>query len=181
MGRIARLVIVASIAWAIYYFPTALQPKSPDSRSMLFFDGVCNLCDGFVNFVADHDARRRVQFGALHRHRDLLVHHGAGRYAEGGEEALSTLVLVQDGDVYVRSAAALRVLAMVDGPWSGLAALYALPAPVRDLGYKLVARYRYAVFGRSETCRVPSGDFKSRFIEYDGPADDGAPPFAAAA
>ena len=181
MGLGARLVIVASIAWSIYYFPTALEPKSPQSESWLFFDGVCNLCDGFVNFVADHDARRRVKFGALQRHRDLLVHHGAGRYAEGGEEELSTLVLIQDGEVYVRSSAALRVLALLDGPASALASLYVLPAPVRDLGYKLVARYRYDVFGRAETCRVPTGDFKSRFLEYEGDAGGDASPFAAAA
>eukprot|EP00658_Telonema_sp_P-2_P044082 TRINITY_DN3194_c0_g2_i2.p3 TRINITY_DN3194_c0_g2~~TRINITY_DN3194_c0_g2_i2.p3 ORF type:complete len:108 (-),score=23.45 TRINITY_DN3194_c0_g2_i2:169-492(-) len=92
--------------------------------------------------------------------------HGAGRYAEGGEEELSTLVLVQNGRVFVRSEAALRVMALLDRPWNAMAVAAILPTPLRDLGYKLVAEYRYAVFGKAEDCRAPSESFRSRFIEY---------------
>ena len=92
--RWAAAAVAASAAlYAAVTVPAALRPE-PGVDTVLFFDGVCNLCDGFVNFVADHDSSRRVRFGAIQRHADALHRAGAGRYAEGGAEALSTLVVV---------------------------------------------------------------------------------------
>lgn len=145
--------------------PRLHQPP-PDVESWLFFDGVCNLCDGFVNFVADHDAGRRVKFGAQQKHYDLLARIGA-------PTDLSTLVLVQGERFYLYSEAALRTMAVLDAPYGALAALMLVPRPLRDWGYKLVATHRYAVFGKAESCRVPSGDFRRRFIDYR--AEDEAP------
>ena len=140
----------------------------------MFFDGVCNLCDGFVQFVADHDPAGRVRFGAIQRHKDRLVYYGAGAYAEGGEHALTTVVLVQNGTVYTRSEAALRAVALLTPPWKYAAGVaYLIPGPLRDVGYKLVAKYRYRVFGESPTCRAPDPRFEQRFIDYDASRSDG--------
>ena len=174
MGWRLASAIILLIACAGYYIPTTLQPP-PSSTNLLFFDGVCNLCDGFVNFVADTDSENRVQFGALQRHKELLVNRGAGRYAEGGEEELSTLVFIQGSTVYVRSEAALRVMALLDQPWSAVSIFILLPRPLRDLGYKLVAEYRYVVFGKSETCRMPTERFSARFIENHAAAKSNSP------
>ena len=103
----------------------------------------------------------------IQRHGDLMRHHGAGRYAEGGAEALTTLVLVSGGAVHVRSDAALRVAALLDAPARYLAAFHVLPAPLRDAGYRVVAKFRYAIFGEAETCREPTPRFKSRFLDYE--------------
>ena len=168
-----RFLIWALVAAATVVVPNYLAPK-PNEESWLFFDGVCNLCDGFVNFVADHDPERKIKFGAIQRHQELMTKHGAGQYAEGGDEYLTTVVLIQGGHVHVRSAAALRTLAALEQPWRALSVLYLIPAPIRDLGYRLVGKYRYAMFGHTDECRVPSGSFKSRFLEYD-PAQDGDP------
>ena len=120
---------------------------------------MCNLCDGFVNFVADHDAEMRVKFGAQQKHADLLTRVGA-------PVDLSTVVLIQ-GDAYTtRSTAALRTLALLDWPWRALAAAHVVPPPVRDYVYDLVAKHRYAVFGKVDSCRVPTGEFRKRFIDY---------------
>ena len=118
MPRWAAITAVAASAalYAAVTVPAALRPE-PGVDTVLFFDGVCNLCDGFVNFVADHDSSRRVRFGAIQRHADALHRAGAGRYAEGGAEALSTLVVIQDDAFYLRSDAALRVIALLDAPF----------------------------------------------------------------
>ena len=168
MPRWAAITVVTASAalYAAVTVPAALRPAE-GVDTVLFFDGVCNLCDGFVNFVADHDSSRRVRFGAIQRHADALHRAGAGRYAEGGAEALSTLVVIQDDVFYVRSDAALRVIALLDAPFCYVAAFHALPAALRDAGYRLVARHRYKLFGASDTCRAPTERFKSRFIDYE--------------
>jgi len=150
--------------------PAYLQPP-PGVESWLMFDGVCNLCDGFVNFVADGDSQRRVRFGAQQKHMDLLARIGA-------PTDLSTLVLIQGDKFYTLSSAAMRTVAVMDWPWRAIAALAIIPTPLRDVGYKIVAKYRYLVFGKKDECRVPTGDFKKRFIDYV--PDEESDPIAAA-
>lgn len=166
------ILTCGAILGTLLVVPTTIEAK-PGTETILFFDGICNLCDGFVGFVADNDSEKRVKFGAIQRHKDLMIFHGAGRYAEGGEEALTTLVLVQDGNVHVRSDAALRTAALLDSPARYLAAFHILPAPLRDAGYKLVAKYRYKLFGEVETCREPTPRFQSRFLDYEAKEEDG--------
>eukprot|EP00411_Alexandrium_monilatum_P013350 CAMPEP_0175280978 /NCGR_PEP_ID=MMETSP0093-20121207/50855_1 /TAXON_ID=311494 /ORGANISM="Alexandrium monilatum, Strain CCMP3105" /LENGTH=205 /DNA_ID=CAMNT_0016576087 /DNA_START=22 /DNA_END=636 /DNA_ORIENTATION=- len=154
----ATALLAAGAAVAVKLVPPTLQP--PDGvESWLMFDGVCNLCDGFINFVADGDSARRVKFGAQQKHEELLRRVGA-------PVDLSTVVLIQGDRFYTKSTAALRTLALMDWPWCALSAAYVLPAALRDFGYDLVARYRYKVFGKVEACRVPTGDFRKRFIDY---------------
>ncbi|CAE8598526.1 unnamed protein product, partial [Polarella glacialis] len=86
--------LVALTASAVYYVPEQLKP-APEVETWLFFDGVCNLCDGFVNFVYQGDSTGRIRFGALQKHKELLERLGVGRYAEGGEEAMTTVVVIQ--------------------------------------------------------------------------------------
>ncbi|KAH8075281.1 DUF393-containing protein [Aureococcus anophagefferens] len=120
VGTIASF---GAIMYTCLVVPSAIEAK-PGVESLLFFDGVCNLCDGFVGFVADHDSGKR------------------------------------DGAIYTRSDA-LRVLALL-GARRYVAAFHLLPAPLRDAGYKLVAKYRYKMFGQVESCREPP-KFQSRF------------------
>ena len=144
-----------------YIVPQHMQPPA-GVESWLMFDGVCNLCDGFVNFVADGDGvppANRVRFGAQQKHMELLERVGA-------PTDLSTLVLIQGPNYYVYSGSALRTLALMDWPWKALSAAAIVPWPLRDFVYKLVAASRYTVFGKSDECRAPSGDFAARFIDF---------------
>merc|ERR1712216_12439 len=163
------LTVLALLAATAYFIPPSLQPQDQGTETWLFFDGVCNLCDGFVNFVHYGDSRAKVKFGALQRHTELVRQHGGGRYVEGGEEALSTLVVIQGSQVYVRSEAALRVLAVMDQPYRTLAMFHFIPVFLRDAIYKLVAANRYNMFGKVATCRAPTEKFKARFLEYTPP------------
>lgn len=108
-----------------YFVPQYMQPPA-GVESWLMFDGVCNLCDGFVNFVADGDGAppsNRVRFGAQQKHMELLERVGA-------PTDLSTLILIQGDRHYLYSTAALRTLAVMSYPWRGLAAFALVPAPV---------------------------------------------------
>jgi predicted DCC family thiol-disulfide oxidoreductase YuxK len=170
-----------SLVAAMLFGQAALQPKvepgeSPP-RNTLFFDGVCNLCDGAVHFIYDRDSKGRVQFGAIQKHKDKLVSAGAGVFAEGGEEALSTLVFVQGATVHVKSAAAVRIAALLDHPWCYLAGpLFLVPLPLRDWAYDWVAQHRYQLFGTADACRAPDPRLKSRFLE-ESDGDETAPPW----
>jgi predicted DCC family thiol-disulfide oxidoreductase YuxK len=122
------VLFVAAIAAGGYCAPRLLRPP-PGVPTWLFFDGVCNLCDGFVNFVADGDSRKNIKFGAIQRHTELLETHGA-------LTDLSTVVVVQGSKVYTRSSAVMRVLAVMDQPWRSFTLFYFIPSFLRDLGYR---------------------------------------------
>lgn len=137
-----------------------------DDRPILFFDGVCNLCNGLVHFVIDRDPDARIRFASLQSEaaRRLLPAHGFD------PAQLSTMALLVEGRLLTRSGAALALLSMLRSPWRAAAVLRVVPRPLRDLVYDLVARSRYAVFGRTDACRVPTPALAARFIEDPRPA-----------
>ena len=171
MARQIVIVAILVVVAIVYHVPSTLLPPE-GTESWLFFDGVCNLCDGFVNFVADGDSARNVRFGPIQKHTELLEQRGA-------PTDLSTVVLVQGDRFYTQSTAALRTLAQMDQPWRSLSAAYIIPAPLRDFAYGVIGRNRYRMFGKQATCRKPSGAFKSRFLGHESEA--AKPSFAAGA
>jgi predicted DCC family thiol-disulfide oxidoreductase YuxK len=129
--------------------------------SLVLFDGVCNLCNGVVQFVIARDPRGRFQFGALQSAaaRRVIEEHGAP------DPLPDAIVLVEDGRLYTRSTAALRIARRLTFPWPLAAVFLAVPRPFRDRAYALVASRRYRWFGRRETCMVPTPELRARFIE----------------
>jgi predicted DCC family thiol-disulfide oxidoreductase YuxK len=135
--------------------------KKTSDKQIILFDGVCNLCNGAVNFIIDRDPKARFQFTALQSEsgQQLLKKHGLPT----GE--MKSLVLLTDDQVYLRSTAALRIARQLSGLWPLFYASIIIPTPLRNAAYDLVAKYRYKIFGKSESCRYPSPDLKSRFLE----------------
>ena len=128
-----------------------------NSRPVILFDGVCHLCNGFVQFVLEHDALGRFDFAPLQSE------FAKGRLGE--ERGLDSVVLVEGGRIYEAEAAVIRILAGLDRPWPRLGWVLAkLPGPVVGWGYRMVARYRYRVFGREEVCAMPRPEWKGRFL-----------------
>ena len=128
---------------------------------LILFDGVCNLCHGFVQFVIARDPGGRFQFGALQSaaaRRILDLHHAPDPLPD-------TIVVVEEGRIYTRSTAALRVARSLTFPWPLAAVLLAVPRPLRDAVYEFVARHRYQWFGRRDQCMVPPPEIRSRFLE----------------
>ena len=136
-----------------------VSPPRPDS-AVILFDGVCNFCNAWVNFIIDRDQRGEFSFATPQS-------PGGQAFMRGREvpaPSLSSIILVADDHVYIESTAMLQVCARLQSPWRFLALLLIIPRPVRDAAYRWFARHRYRWFGRSETCRVPTPDVSGRFI-----------------
>jgi predicted DCC family thiol-disulfide oxidoreductase YuxK len=128
--------------------------------SVLLFDGVCNFCNGAVNFIIDRDPEGRFQFASLQspEGRALAAPHGIDGSAP------STMVLIEGGKAYTKSAAALRIARQLRAPWPLAFVAVIVPKPLRDAAYRYFAANRYRWFGRSESCRVPTPELRSRFL-----------------
>ena len=130
------------------------------SHALLLFDGVCNLCNGFVNFVIDHDPDRYFKLAALQS--DAARPH-LERF-DIDPNALESVVLIENGMAYHRSTAALRVARHLTGPWPLLYAFIVVPRSVRDRIYHWIAEHRYDWFGQRDQCRMPTPELKERFL-----------------
>ncbi len=134
--------------------------QAPTDRPILLFDGVCNLCNGLVQWIIKQDHKEIFRFTSLQSEagRALLLRAGLR------PDAMDTVVLYDQGRAYVKSDAALRIAARLDRPWSWLAIFGNLPRGWRDPLYDYVARNRYRWFGRREACMVPTPALRSRFL-----------------
>ena len=129
--------------------------------STILFDGVCNLCNGFVQFVIARDPSARFRFAPLNSEAAAAVFRDAGVPAP----RLDSIVLVQDGAVAVRSTAVLRVARGLRFPWPLAYAAIVVPPFIRDRVYDVIAARRYKWFGRRDACMVPTPDLKQRFLD----------------
>jgi predicted DCC family thiol-disulfide oxidoreductase YuxK len=130
-----------------------------DPELILLFDGVCNFCNGVVNFVIDHDPKERFHFASLQS--DLGVRLVAQHTLP--PEVLSS-VLIERGRVSTRSTAALRAAKYMRFPLPLLTVFLLVPRFVRDAAYDWFAARRYQFFGKAEVCRVPTPELRRRFL-----------------
>jgi predicted DCC family thiol-disulfide oxidoreductase YuxK len=134
-----------------------VSPAAP----LILFDGVCNLCNGAVQFVLRRDPRGHFRFASLQS--------AASRAALAKVGALGTLpdsiVLLADGRVRVKSAAALAIARGLRFPWPLLTVFWLVPYPLRDLVYDWIAKNRYRWFGRRDECWVPTPELRARFLD----------------
>lgn len=129
---------------------------------IVLFDGVCNLCNASVDFVIRRDKRGIFRFASNER---PGVQEFLARQLNGTRgHAESTVYLYQNGELYDRSTAVLRIAKQLPWPWPLLYIGVVFPAPIRNLLYRLIAKNRYQWFGRQEVCRLPSEDERSRFL-----------------
>ena len=144
--------------------PDNTSPTLLQDHALVLFDGVCNLCNGAVNFIIDRDPEGYFRFAPLQS-------EVAQSYLEDPQlgQELGTIVLVEADETYVRSTAALRIARRLRGPWRLLALALLVPRPLRDAVYSWIAANRYDWFGTQDQCRVPTPELKSRFLDYDPP------------
>jgi predicted DCC family thiol-disulfide oxidoreductase YuxK len=136
---------------------------------IVVFDGVCNLCNGWVRFICRRDRRGAVRFASIQSAagQALLAQHGYR------VEGLDTLLVIDGGRVHVKTEAIRRVLVPLGPPWSWAAAMLGLvPVRARDWLYTRIAVNRYALFGRRPSCPMPTPDLAARLLpEGDIPRD----------
>lgn len=127
---------------------------------VIFFDGVCGLCNRWVDFVL---RRRR---GGEFRFSPLQSDHAARTLPPLGIDpsSLASIVLVEGGRAHQRSDAVLRIFRGLGWPWRAAVVVRAVPRPIRDRCYDFVAKHRYRVFGRREACRLPTERERSLFL-----------------
>jgi predicted DCC family thiol-disulfide oxidoreductase YuxK len=128
---------------------------------LILFDGVCNLCNGWVRFVIQRDPTGIFRFVA----QQSPIGQAIIEERLSGASQLSSVILIDGNAIYTESDAVLQVLARLSPPWSWIALLRIIPGPARDACYRFIARHRYRWFGRTEGCQIPSADIRSRFIE----------------
>ncbi len=153
--------MTATIPSASRATPTA--SAVPPASAVVLFDGVCNFCNGAVNFIIDRDPRAQFRFAALQSDiaAELLKQRGL---VPDSSESSGTILLVEGDRVYHHSTAGLRIARRLRFPWMLSYAFIAVPRPLRDLVYRFIARNRYRWFGKSDACRLPTPELRGRFL-----------------
>lgn len=130
------------------------------SHGIVLFDGTCAFCERAVIFIANRDRAGYFRFGASQspQAEALLAKYGVTR------ATARSIILVEDGRVYLRSTASLRIAARLTFPWSLLRVLLVVPVPIRDAVYRTVAAIRHRVAGPSNACEVPPPEIRARMI-----------------
>ncbi len=127
---------------------------------VIVFDGVCNWCNAWVNITIDYDPHAKFKFGMLQSEPAQQILKELRLPAEGFE----TFLLLEQGHVYTKSTAALRVLKQLSGFWPFFYLGIVIPRPLRDALYDYIARRRYEWMGKADTCRVPTPADRDRFV-----------------
>lgn len=128
-------------------------------QPIVLYDGVCNLCNGFVNFVLRTDKEGIIKFCALQEKGGLALRHHLNMGTEIG-----TAIGLWKGQIFTHSDVLRMVASSLKGWWSLVLPLYVLPKSFRDWVYMLIAKNRYRLFGKRDTCMVPNNEVLSRFI-----------------
>ena len=126
---------------------------------VIYFDGFCGLCNGFIDFVLTRDRARHFRFAPLQGPT------AKARFGDPGDVDPTTILLEDGGVVFERSTAALRIIARLGGVWSLAGVFRLVPRFIRDAVYDWVARNRYGWFGKRDTCRLPSPEERAVFLD----------------
>jgi predicted DCC family thiol-disulfide oxidoreductase YuxK len=127
---------------------------------ILLFDGVCNLCNSIVQFTIKRDPEGKFKFASLQSESgqallkkfNLPVHD------------LDSFVFIKGDRYFLKSSAGLHVLKELGGVWKVFYFLIIFPRPLRDFVYDIIAKTRYRIFGKRESCMIPTDDLKQRFL-----------------
>jgi len=141
------------------------EPEIQPHHILVLYDGVCALCNGTVSFLVKRDDGDRFRFAPLQSNlgREIVRRYG------GDPDDLDTVYVVLDfGEsserILKRSRAVLTAVAALGGPWKLASVLRVVPGFVTDLGYRLVARVRYRLFGKYDACPLPEPAHRHKFL-----------------
>lgn len=153
--------------------------ESEHRQPILFFDGVCGLCNRFVDFMLRADSQHRFRFAPLQgetARRLLGMQNQAGGHEPGDPQAGDpqagdsqsgdprSFIFLDTDRQYEQSNAVLHAMIRLGDAWRLIAVLYVFPRPLRDFIYHIVARNRYRWFGRRDACRMPMPEERDRFL-----------------
>ncbi len=129
-------------------------------KRLVLFDGDCNFCDSSVQFIIKRDPVAHFQFTSLQSEAGIKIIKDYNVSSD-----VDSLVLVENGKVFTKSSAALRIAKKLDGLWHLLFLLILIPSPIRDFFYDFFAKNRYKWFGKKdESCALPTPEVRERFL-----------------
>ncbi|MCB0806219.1 MAG: DUF393 domain-containing protein [Bacteroidales bacterium] len=128
---------------------------------LILFDPYCNLCTAIVKYILKQDKKERFYFGSLYskRGKDIKKHLS-------WEKQKNTIIYFEKDEVFTQSDAAIRIISKLRGIHKTVSVFRYVPKSFRDYLYKIVAKYRYNIFGKRKDPFKPSEIHKSRFIDY---------------
>lgn len=129
-------------------------------HQIVLFDGVCNFCNGSVNFIIDHDQDDTFRFAALQSDEGVEL---LKKFDIDPEET-DSVILIDDSGANMYSTAALKISKHLGGIYRFGYIFMIVPAFIRDFFYKLFAKYRYRLFGRTDECRIPTPEERAKFL-----------------
>ncbi|MBS4177559.1 thiol-disulfide oxidoreductase DCC family protein [Lederbergia citrea] len=126
---------------------------------VILFDGDCNFCDSSVQFIINRDPVGYFHFTSLQSEigQSLLIKYNVPPH-------MDSIILIEDGKVSYKTSAALRICKHLNSPWKLFYIFIVIPAPIRNLLYNIIAKYRYKWFGKKQSCILPSPNIRKRFL-----------------
>ncbi len=130
-------------------------------KPVMLFDGVCNLCNGAVQFIINRDKNAKFMFASLQSDfgQQLLEKHQLNK------KDFDSFILLENDVIYKKSAAAIRTFSGLGGIWKLFYVLFIFPAFIRNFVYDFIARNRYRFFGKKDACMIPTPELKARFLK----------------
>ena len=131
------------------------------NHDIILFDAVCVICNGWAKFLIKYD--KKIQFKLVSAQSELGT--ALLKHYQMSTEHYTTMVVIKDGKLYTESTALLKVMQHLGFPFSLMNAGYFIPRFIRDFLYRLVALNRYKLFGKTDSCLIPSHENKRHFLE----------------
>lgn len=133
--------------------------KNHTEQAVILFDGVCNLCNGAIKVVIQQDKRKAFKFASLQSAaaQQLLQQYGDFK-------KFDSFILLENGKLFQKSAAALKVLKHLPWYWQWMQVIWIVPKRLRDAVYDFIATNRYKWFGKKDQCMMPTPEIRSRFL-----------------
>jgi len=135
--------------------------KPRNNHPIIIFDGVCNVCNASVNFIIQRDPEALFHFTSMQSEQAKVLMQEYGLEDVG----FDSFILIKKGESFIRSEAVLEVCKDLKGFWFLFSVFKIVPVVVRDCFYKLFARNRYRIFGKKESCMMPTEEIQSRFLK----------------
>jgi len=127
-----------------------------NKRKIIIFDGICNLCNKSIGLIITLDKEKQFKYTSLQ-----------GEYVKNIKikEDINSIIFYEDGMLYYKSTAILKIFKSLGGVWVFTNISYVIPRFLRDIIYDFIAKYRYKIFGRMQSCRIPKKDEQALFME----------------
>ena len=133
-----------------------------NGKSIVLFDGVCNLCNSSINFIIKHDKKEQFLFASLQSDvaKEILLQFTSKKIN------FDSIVLIEQEEFYEKSTAVLRILKHLGGRYKLLYCSVIIPKFIRDKLYDYIAKNRYKWYGKRESCMIPAAELKKRFLDF---------------